>query len=95
MGESLGEGDPRPLPQAEPQERSAENLIPDRGVLGHITPTMTRISSDIRNCTGGDTENCTTRMGRWGRTAGGRGAPGVAQRPTDVRCTELEAAPVV
>ena len=25
--------------------------------------------------------------GRRGRTAGGRGAPGVAQRPTDVRCT--------
>jgi len=25
---------------------------------------------------------------RGGRTAGGRGAPGVAQRPTDVRCTD-------
>jgi hypothetical protein len=31
----------------------------------------------------------------FGRAAGGRGAPGVAQRPTGARCTALETAPVV
>ena len=30
---------------------------------------------------------CGNCHGRRGRAAGGRGAPGVAQRPTDVRCT--------
>jgi len=28
-----------------------------------------------------------------GRAAGGRGAPGVAQRPIDARCTVFESAP--
>jgi hypothetical protein len=33
-------------------------------------------------------------LGGWGRTAGGRGAPGVAQRPTGAQRTMIEIAPV-
>jgi hypothetical protein len=52
-----------------------------RGYLQKMCPPNTDVTaSAIYKC-------------HWGRAAGGRGAPGIAQRPTGARCTAFETAP--